>query len=52
MKNYILFTLFILFWLTVGFMVGYSIGEIETIKNIDPEACVSVCAEQFQRFGC
>lgn len=52
MKNYILFTLFVLFWLVLGFMVGYSVGEYYTMKDIDPEACVSVCAEEFERFGC
>lgn len=52
MKNYVFFTLFILFWLVVGGMVGYTLGEIDTIKDIDPEACVSVCATEFAKYGC
>lgn len=46
------FLLYLCFFMGLGFLVGYSYGEYQTAKDIDPEACVSVCAEEFERFGC
>ena len=52
MRDTIMFVIFILFFAIVGGMIGYRIGEVQTVKDINPEACVSVCAYAFEKMGC
>lgn len=35
----------------VGVLVGMWFMRVDQ-KNIDPHECISVCVEQFERYGC
>ena len=44
--------IFYLFAITLFSILGYTIGVEQTKKDISPEACLSVCVDEFNRMGC
>ena len=45
-------TVFYLCAITLFSILGYTIGVEQTKRDISPEACLSVCVEQYEKYGC